>query len=441
MKDKINEAIRELFENAPDSEEVKELQEEMISNAEEKYEDLIQRGFTEEQAYTMVMGSIGDIQELLAELGEQSEDGDFEGAKKDYWEKQGEYWEKQCEYWEWQAENLEKQARNLGKQAKKAFDGIMESGVFEEIAGSFKQIFDDIGTTFQNGFEKATEAKPGASRSFSTDGISKIVVEVQNCAMDVDVQLTTDDEIEISETLLSDDTQKGPALEFGVSGNTLKVSYPAYALCSNRRGIIRVFLPEGFAGTLEEMKITTSSGDVTLEDLGAAKQNIKTVSGDVKGACSMGDVSVASVSGDVVFEAIEGNAQIHTVSGDITLCKAVGKVNLSATSGDIDLEQLEGDGTLKSTSGDVEVTVVKAGEKLEVSSMSGDAKVTLQKDASVQMTLNSASGDLSTFCDQLETEENVEYVRNGKRAVGTIGEEPFLQLKITTASGDISVLR
>ena len=439
MKDRISEAIRELFENAPDTEEVKELQEEMISNAEEKYEDLIQRGFTEEQAYTMVMGSIGDIQELLSEVGEQSDD--FEDAKKDFWEKQGEYWDKQCEYWEWQAENLEKQARNIGNQAKKAFDGIMESGFFEEIAGSFKQIIDDIGTTFQNGFEKATEAKPGTSRNFSTDGISKIIIEVANCAMDVDVQLTTDEEIEITESLLSDDAQKGPSLEFSVSGNTLKVSYPAYALCSGRRGIIRVFLPEGFAGTLEEMKITTSSGDVTMEDLGAAKQSIKTVSGDVKGACSMGEVNIGTVSGDVVFEAIEGDAQIHTVSGDITLCKAVGKVNLSATSGDIDVEQLEGDGVIRSTSGDVEVNIAKAGEKLEVSSMSGDAKVTLPEETSVQMTLNSASGDLSTFCDHLETEEKVEYVRNGKRAVGTIGEEPFFQLKVNTASGDIEVLR
>ena len=93
MKDKIKSAIMDLFENVPESQEAKELQEEMISNAEEKYEDLIQRGFTEEQSYTMVMGSIGDVEELLADLGAQSDDG--KKAKSEYWEKQSEYWEKQ----------------------------------------------------------------------------------------------------------------------------------------------------------------------------------------------------------------------------------------------------------------------------------------------------------------------------------------------------------
>jgi len=73
--------------------------------------------------------------------------------------------------------------------------------------------------------------------------------------------------------------------------------------------------------------------------------------------------------------------------------------------------------------------------------MSGDAAVALPEGASVQMTLNSTSGDIRTFCDDIQTEETVNYVRNGKRAVGTVGEEPFLQMKISTVSGDINVTR
>lgn len=446
MKDKLKEAIEELFENVPESEEIKELKEEMISNAEEKYEDLIQRGFTEEQSYTMVMGSIGDIQELLSEMGQQEDEA--EDAKKDYWEKQKEYWDRQCEYWEWQgemlgkqAENLEKHARNLGKQAKEAWDGVLESGVFEEITKGVKSIFDEIAGTFQFDGEKSENLQPGVERSFSTDGIQKIVLDVQNCSVDVDVQLTMDDEIMIQESLLNAESEKGPALEFTVSGNQLRACYPTNVFGSPRRGIVRVFLPEGFAGTLEELKITTSSGDVTLEDLGASKQSIKTVSGNVKGACSIGDVFVGTVSGDVSFDDIEGAAEIRTVSGDVKIGKAVGKVNACSTSGDVEIGKLEGDGIFRSTSGDVEIDLVKAGEKLEVSTMSGDAIVKLPEEASVEMTLNSTSGDIHTFCDNLQTDEKVNYVRNGKRAVGTVGEEPFLKLKISTVSGDVSVTR
>lgn len=435
MKDKIKEAIEELFENAPDSEEVKDLKEEMISNAEAKYEDLIQRGFTEEQSYTMVMGSIGDIQELLAEVGGNNE----ENAKKDYWEKQGEYWEKQCKYWEWQAENIEKQARDIGKQAKDAFNDLLKSGVFEEVAGSFKKMFENIGTEFQNGFEKATGLRPGSERSFSTDGVKKVVVEVANCAMDIDAQLTTDNEIMIQESLTGDEEQKGPALEFTLSGDTLKASYPPNVLGLPRRGVIRVFLPEGFAGSLEEVKFVTSSGDVTMEDLGAAKQIIKTISGDVEGACSIGDISVNTVSGDIDFESLEGEATLRTVSGDIDVKRAVGSLDASTTSGDIEIGRMEGNCVLRSTSGDVGVNLEKAGEKLEVATMSGDARVNLPTDASVQMTLNSTTGDVASFFDDIDAEEYVDYVRNGKRAVGTIGTEPYLQLKVTTVSGDIDV--
>lgn len=449
MKDKLKVAIEELFENVPESEEIKELKEEMISNAEEKYEDLIQRGFTEEQSYTMVMGSIGDIQELLNELGQRDEETeDFEGAKKDYWEKQKEYWDRQCEYWEWQAENIEKQAenlgkqaRNLGKQAVEAWNGILESGVFEDFSKSVKGIFDDIAGTFQFGDEKNENLQPGVERSFSTDGIGRIVLDVQNCAMDVDVQLTMDDEIMIQESLLNTESEKGPALEFTVSGNQLKASYPTNVFGNPRRGIVRVFLPEGFAGTIEELRITASSGDVTLEDLGAAKQSIKTVSGNVKGACSIGDVLVGTVSGDISFDDIEGCAELRTVSGDIAIGKAVGKVNACSTSGDVEIGAMEGNGVFRSTSGDVELKLTKAGEKLEISTMSGDAIVALPEETSVQMTLNSTSGDIRTFCDNLQTEEKVNYVRNGKRAVGTVGEEPFLQLKVSTVSGDINVNR
>jgi len=451
MKDRINEAIKELFENVPDSEEAKELQEEMISNAEEKYEDLIQRGFTEEQSYTMVMGSIGDIQELLAELGVKGEDADeddFEDAKNDYWEKQKEYWNKQCEYWEWQAENLGKQAENLekhardfGKQAQEVWNGILGSSVFEEISNGVKNIFDEIAGTFQSDSTKNGNLQPGVERSFATDGISKIVLDVQNCAVDVDVQLTLDDKIMIQESLLNAESEKGPALEFTVSGDQLKAIYPANVFGYPRRGVVRVFLPEGFAGSLEELKISTTSGDVKLEDMGASKQKIRTVSGNVNGACSIGDVTVGTVSGDITFDDVEGSAELHTVSGDISIRRAVGKVNACSTSGDVEIKEMEGDGIFRSTSGDVELGLTKAGEKLEISTMSGDAAVALPEGASVQMTLNSTSGDIRTFCDDIQTEETVNYVRNGKRAVGTVGEEPFLQMKISTVSGDINVTR
>lgn len=441
MKDKMKAVIKDLFENVPDTQEAKELQEEMISNAEEKYEDLIQRGFTEEQSYTMVMGSIGDIQELLAELGAQTEDASGEGGEKkqsEYWEKQGEYWEKQCEYWKWQGENIERQARNLGQQAKGALNSFMESGVFDNISSSIKQIIGDIGINFQSDDCKYQDMQLFNERKFSEDGILSIVLELQSSPVDVDVQLTTDCEILIQE-FYNKEPKEDQLLQYNLSGKQLKIEYGPKMIGFPRRGTVRVFLPESCAGALEEFKAVTASGDVNLEDLGAAKQTIRTVSGDVKGACSIGEVAISTVSGDVSFEVIEGEVSVKTVSGDVSIGKTVGKTNVGTASGDVEVKELQGDGIFRTASGDVEIDVTKAGQKLEMSTASGDVSVKLPEDVSLQMTLNTASGDIRTFCDGISGDEQVNYVKSGKRAVGTVGEEPYLQLKVSTASGDIRI--
>ena len=451
MKDKIKSVIADLFENAPESQEVKELQEEMISNAEEKYEDLIQRGFTEEQAYTMVMGSIGDVQELLAEIGAQTEEEKGGKAKSEYWEKQGEYWEKQCDYWKWQGENLEKQAKkfgqqfeqqatDLGQQAKEALNTFMASDFFENLSNSIKQIIGDVGTNFQSDDGKYKDMQVCNERTFATDGITSIEMELQNSPIDVDVQLTMDPEILIQE-IYNKDPQENHLLEYTLSGKQLKVRYGAKTIGFPRRGIVRIFLPEEFAGKLEELKILTASGDVTMEDVGAAKQIIKTMSGDVSGACLIGDVTVSTVSGDVVYESLEGEVSVHTVSGDVKISRIVGKTSIGTASGDVKVKDLQGDGSFKTASGDVECTVTAVGETLDVGTASGDVEINLPEDTSLQMTLKTASGDIKTFCDCMSTDEEINYVKSGKRAVGTIGQEPYLQLKVTTASGDIEINR
>ena len=455
MKDMIKTAIMDLFENVPESQEAKELQEEMISNAEEKYEDLIQRGFTEEQSYTMVMGSIGDIEELLAELGAQNEDGTEGKAKSEYWEKQCEYWKWQGEFFEKQAKNFgeqaknfgqqfgqqfEKEANDLGQQAKAALNTFLASDIFENVSNSIKQIISDVGINFQSDDGNYKDMQVCNERKFATDGITSIVMELQSSPVDVDVQLTTDPEIFVQE-FYNKDPKEDQLLQYTVAGKQLKIHYGSNMIGFPRRGIIRVFLPEGFAGSLEELKILTASGDVKLEDVGAAKQVIKTVSGDICGACAIGEVSLGTVSGDIAFEAVEGEVQIRTASGDIKVGKVVGKTNVNTASGDIKIKEAQGDVVLRSASGDIVCDLTQAGEKLEASTASGDVCFTIPEGIGVEMTLKTASGDIRTFCDCLSTDEKVNYVKNGKRAVGTIGEEPYLKINVSTASGDIQISR
>jgi DNA integrity scanning protein DisA with diadenylate cyclase activity len=66
----IKKYVNELFKDAPKTKKVKELQEELITNLEEKYNDLIKDGVDEKKAYNDVIAGIGDIDELIANFKE-----------------------------------------------------------------------------------------------------------------------------------------------------------------------------------------------------------------------------------------------------------------------------------------------------------------------------------------------------------------------------------
>ena len=72
VNEKIRNYINELFENAPKTRKAMELKEEVAINTIEKYQDLISEGYQEEDAWQMVINSIGDVTELFEELKEDN---------------------------------------------------------------------------------------------------------------------------------------------------------------------------------------------------------------------------------------------------------------------------------------------------------------------------------------------------------------------------------
>lgn len=72
MEAKIRAYVESLFRTAPPSQQSVELQEELIQNLNEKYNDLLAGGKSQEAAYNIAIASIGDISSLLADLGGQT---------------------------------------------------------------------------------------------------------------------------------------------------------------------------------------------------------------------------------------------------------------------------------------------------------------------------------------------------------------------------------
>ena len=68
MNSKIKNYVDVLFSDIPRSNKARELKEEMLSNMSERFDDYIKAGKTENQAYSLVISSLGDIDEMLAEV-------------------------------------------------------------------------------------------------------------------------------------------------------------------------------------------------------------------------------------------------------------------------------------------------------------------------------------------------------------------------------------
>lgn len=65
MREDLRAYIDKLFADAPNSRKVLDLKEELLSDLTAKYDDLIAQGRSEEDAFKIAVGSIGDVNELI----------------------------------------------------------------------------------------------------------------------------------------------------------------------------------------------------------------------------------------------------------------------------------------------------------------------------------------------------------------------------------------
>lgn len=69
MNSRLRIYVESLFDGVKRTKEVVELREEILQNVIDKYEDLIQQGKSEEEAYHIAVSGIGDIDDLLRSMG------------------------------------------------------------------------------------------------------------------------------------------------------------------------------------------------------------------------------------------------------------------------------------------------------------------------------------------------------------------------------------
>jgi hypothetical protein len=161
---------------------------------------------------------------------------------------------------------------------------------------------------------------------------------------------------------------------------------------------VRITAPRG-----ADVDATTADASVTVDDAGA--------------------VRVRSATGPVHAERC-ATAKIEAASGDVTIGSAAASVDLSLVSGDATVGEAR-TASVRSVSGDIHLQRVGPGETV-ARSVSGDVTIGVIPDAAVWLDTGSVSGH--SISDL------------GPGAPPT-GDEPVVELRVKTVSGDIHVRR
>jgi hypothetical protein len=149
-------------------------------------------------------------------------------------------------------------------------------------------------------------------------------------------------------------------------------------------------------------------------------------SADVRGSGRFGEVRVRNASGDVLLDAVGGRLDVNTASGDIVVQAATGGGSIRTASGDVVVREAGARLGIMTASGDLVVDAIAEGA-LDLKSASGDMRVGIAPGSRFHVDARSLSGDTSSDLEVLGVE--------------TTTEGPLVELKATSMSGDIRIVR
>jgi DUF4097 and DUF4098 domain-containing protein YvlB len=168
------------------------------------------------------------------------------------------------------------------------------------------------------------------------------------------------------------------------------------------------------------LDIESVSGDVTVSRSAPGRADIEAVSGDLELWLDTANLSVSSVSGDVnAHGALTGEIELESVSGHIELAaRKVRRLEVSTVSADAILSLALADGA-----------------RLDAESVSGDVRISLPASASARLSLESFSGDIDSPVGRVEEEDHGPGSSlDAKMGTGSAS------VNIETLSGDIRIV-
>ena len=348
MNQTVKRIVDILFQDTVENEETKALHEELMNNCQEHYQDLVNRGLSEDEAVREVVESLKGMKDVIAQYPKKTATPAGTAAVE---KEEGKAW------------------IFAGMDCLKVETSDQDIFVGPSADGDVHVYCDD----------------PEALKT-ETDGKKLIITGVKKTEKAASAfEMKEGEEITFSGLL----NIVGKAIR---NVTTSFISGPA----------IRVEVPDG---QMKEIELNSRSGDIECSCAMARKMTVRSTSGDIslepvteKTAESL---LVSTVSGDAEIHGSALDGEVSSMSGDVRVDGVFETLKMKSTSGEVKFTGTVKDLTASSISGDAEVTVENASlKRIEARSTSGDVEITVPRLSSVHAECSTVSGScLSRLSD------------------------------------------
>lgn len=171
----------------------------------------------------------------------------------------------------------------------------------------------------------------------------------------------------------------------------------------------------------EEMKASTTNGDITLHSING-KVVAHTTNGTVELTNIGGNVEAGTTNGAITATDVKGGVDADTTNGAVVIEKAVGMVDVRTLNGKITIHEAAAGIKADATNGSITVSSSQVGGDYDLHSLASAVDVRIPSSANVEVKASSSFGSVST---------DLPFVVEGKKISGKIGSGDHL-IKIET---------
>lgn len=323
MEDKIRKYVESHFAGASMRSDTEELKEELIVNLIDKYHDLVAAGQSPESAYEAVIAGIGDLDEMLKELGAKKEQRYYSPGSTAAPEKES----------------------HTARNVILAILGILLFLVLVTVLLIFLGIHifgfvaDEVRLgDFVNGifwYNDEEAVQQTAEYRIAMEGITSF--ELDWAAGYINVETYDGNEIILTET--SRQSLSGSrALSYTINNGRLKIEFSR--LSANFNKSLVVLIPASLS--FSELKVNAASGNLSIDDVSADQVYLNCASGKITLTnITAKALNIESASGGIRLSTCNiDSVRIQALSGRIDMSGSFDRIDIVGLSGGVEIESL-----------------------------------------------------------------------------------------------------